>query len=54
MHGQLRRIPTEPLPDVAPDLAVEVVCAGNPARETARKSQDYYGLFTELDLQGEE
>ncbi len=36
-----RRVPTEPIPDVAPDLAVEVLSARNTAREMARKRQEY-------------
>ena len=37
-----RRVPTEPIPDVAPDLAVEVLSAGNTPGEMARKRQDYF------------
>ncbi|ETW94893.1 MAG: hypothetical protein ETSY2_48975, partial [Candidatus Entotheonella gemina] len=32
-----RRVPTVPIPDLAPDLAVEVLSAGNTPREMARK-----------------
>jgi Uma2 family endonuclease len=61
-----RRVPTEPIPDIAPDLAVEVLSAGNTAREMARKRQKYFvtgvqvvwevnlnELFGELDCRGE-
>jgi len=37
-----RRVPTEPIPDVAPDLAVEVLSAGNTPGEMARKRQEYF------------
>jgi Uma2 family endonuclease len=38
-----RRVPTEPLPDLAPDLAVEVLSVGNTPAEMARKRQEYFG-----------
>jgi len=37
-----RRVPTEPIPDLAPDLAVEVLSVGNTPGEMARKRQDYF------------
>jgi Uma2 family endonuclease len=37
-----RRVPTEPIPDLAPDLAVEVLSVGNTSGEMARKRQDYF------------
>ena len=37
-----RRVPTEPLPDVAPNLAVEVLSTSNTPREMARKRQEYF------------
>jgi Uma2 family endonuclease len=37
-----RRMPTEPIPDVVPDLAVEVLSAANTPGEMARKRQDYF------------
>jgi Uma2 family endonuclease len=43
-----RRVPTEPLPDVAPDLAVEVLSAGNTAGEMARKRQDYFAAGVQI------
>jgi len=43
-----RRVPTEPIPDVAPDLAVEVLSAGNTPGEMARKRQDYFAAGVHL------
>jgi Uma2 family endonuclease len=43
-----RRVPTEPLPDVAPDLAVEVLRVGNTPGEMARKRQDYFASGAHL------
>lgn len=43
-----RRVPTEPIPDVAPDLAVEVLSAGNTAREMARKRQEYFAAGVQV------
>jgi Uma2 family endonuclease len=43
-----RRVPTEPIPDVVPDLAVEVLSAGNTAREMARKRQDYFAAGVQV------
>ena len=37
-----RRVPIEPLPDLAPDLAVEVLSVGNIPGEMARKRQEYF------------
>ncbi len=37
-----RRIPRKPIPRLAPDLAVEVLSAGNTRREMDRKLQDYF------------
>ena len=37
-----RRIPEEPLPNVVPDLAVEVLSKSNTAREMARKRSEYF------------
>jgi Uma2 family endonuclease len=37
-----RRVPIEPLPDLAPDLAVEVLSVGNTPGEMARKRQEYF------------
>jgi Uma2 family endonuclease len=43
-----RRVPTEPIPDLAPDLAVEVLSAGNTPGEMARKRQDYFAAGVQL------
>ncbi len=43
-----RRIPSEPIPDVAPNLAVEVLSAGNTAGEMARKRQEYFDAGVQL------
>jgi len=37
-----RRIPDEPVPNLAPDLAVEVLSPGNTKKEMERKLQDYF------------
>jgi Uma2 family endonuclease len=37
-----RRRPAQPVPDLAPDLAAEVLSAGNTAAEMARKLQEYF------------
>jgi Uma2 family endonuclease len=37
-----RRIPTEPIPSLAPDLAVEIVSATNTAGEMRTKRSDYF------------
>ena len=37
-----RRIPRDPIPKLAPDLAVEVLSAGNTKKEMDRKLQDYF------------
>jgi len=42
------RVPTEPIPDVAPDLAVEVLSVGNTPGEMARKRQDYFAADVQL------
>jgi Uma2 family endonuclease len=43
-----RRVPTAPIPDLAPDLAVEVLSAGNTAREMARKRQDDFAAGAQV------
>ena len=43
-----RRVPTEPIPDVAPDLAAEVLRVGNTVREMARKRQNYFAAGVQL------
>jgi Uma2 family endonuclease len=37
-----RESPKEPIPDLAPDLAVEVLSAGNTQAEMARKVREYF------------
>ena len=37
-----RRVPRRPIPDLAPDLVVEVLSAGNTSQEMAQKLQDYF------------
>ncbi|MFN4261694.1 MAG: Uma2 family endonuclease, partial [Gemmataceae bacterium] len=36
------RVPTDPVPDLVPDLAVEVLSAGNTPAEMARKRREYF------------
>jgi Uma2 family endonuclease len=37
-----RELPAEPIPDLVPDLAVEVLSAGNTPKEMARKLREYF------------
>lgn len=37
-----RRVPEEPIPDLIPDLAIEIPCAGNSPGEMARKRREYF------------
>jgi Uma2 family endonuclease len=37
-----RRVPADPVPDLAPDLAVEVLSEGNTAAEMERKLKEYF------------
>jgi Uma2 family endonuclease len=48
-----RRVPTEPIPDLAPDLAVEVLSVGNTPGEMAHKRQDYFAPGVPLVWQGD-
>lgn len=41
-------VPTDPIGPVAPDLAVEVVSAGNPRTEIERKKNEYFDAGVEL------
>jgi Uma2 family endonuclease len=43
-----RRIPTEAIPAVFPDVAVEVLRAGNTVREMARKRQEYFAAGVQV------
>jgi hypothetical protein len=44
----LRRIPDEPIPDVAPDLAVEVLSQSNTEAEMGRKLREYFAAGVRL------
>lgn len=48
-----RRIPTEPIPHLAPDLAVEVLSPSNTPGEMARKRQDYFAAGVQVVWQVE-
>jgi Uma2 family endonuclease len=37
-----RKIPKKPIPDLSPDLAIEVLSAGNTEKEMKRKLKDYF------------
>lgn len=43
-----REYPAEPIPDLYPDLAVEVLSAGNTAEEMERKLKEYFLAGTRL------
>jgi Uma2 family endonuclease len=43
-----RRVPDEPIPDLAPDLAVEVLSENNTAEEMAIKRREYFASGTRL------
>jgi Uma2 family endonuclease len=43
-----RRLPDTPIPDVAPDLAVEVLSESNTAEEMKRKLRDYFQAGTRV------
>ena len=43
-----RRLPRQPVPDLVPDLAVEVLSEGNTPREMARKLDEYFSLGVRL------
>lgn len=43
-----RSIPRDPIPDLAPDLAVEVLSAGNTPEEMARKIDEYFAAGARL------
>lgn len=43
-----RAIPKEPIPDLVPDLAVEVLSEGNTAREISRKVDEYFAAGVRL------
>ncbi len=43
-----RRVPSDPIPALAPNLAVEVLSAGNTPGEMARKRQEYFSAGVRL------
>jgi Uma2 family endonuclease len=43
-----RRVPREPIPDLSPDLAVEVLSESNTADEMARKRREYFAAGVRL------
>lgn len=43
-----RRLPRQAIPDLVPDLAVEVLSEGNTPREMARKLDEYFALGVQL------
>ncbi len=47
-HLPERRLPTEALPDLTPDLAVEILSEGNTPGEMDRKLRDYFFSGTRL------
>jgi len=43
-----RHVPREPIPDLAPDLAVEILSKGNTPKEMERKLDDYFKANVKL------
>jgi Uma2 family endonuclease len=43
-----RKLPSEPIPNLAPDLAIEVLSAGNTEGEMQRKLRDYFAAGVRL------
>jgi len=43
-----RELPAEPIPDLVPDLAVEVLSEGNTAEEMRRKLREYFNVGVRL------
>lgn len=43
-----RRLPRQAIPDLVPDLAVEILSAGHTPREMARKLDEYFALGVQL------
>jgi Uma2 family endonuclease len=37
-----RKLPAEPIPDLVPDLAIEILSAGNTKKEMQRKLREYF------------
>jgi Uma2 family endonuclease len=42
------RVPTQPIPDLSPDLAIEVLSASNTRAEMERKTREYFESGTTL------
>lgn len=42
------KLPNDPIPNLVPDLAVEVLSRGNPAREMERKRREYFDAGVRL------
>ena len=47
-HFPNRKLPDEPIPQLAPDLAIEVLSEGNTEREMQRKLRDYFAAGVRL------
>jgi Uma2 family endonuclease len=47
-HFPNRKLPRRPIPDLAPDLAVEVISENNTAAEMERKLQEYFTAGVQL------
>jgi Uma2 family endonuclease len=47
-HFPNRELPAEPIPNLVPDLAVEVLSKGNTAKEMRRKLFDYFAAGVRL------
>jgi Uma2 family endonuclease len=43
-----RKVPSEPIPHLAPDLAIEVLSKGNTKKEMARKRREYFKAGVQL------
>ena len=43
-----RKVPVEPIPDLVPDLAIEVLSEGNTPAEMARKCREYFAAGVRL------
>jgi Uma2 family endonuclease len=48
VHFPDRELPSEPIPRLVPDLAVEVLSSSNTAQEMSRKLQEYFVAGTQL------
>jgi Uma2 family endonuclease len=47
-HFPQRKLPRDPIPAIAPDLAVEVLSSGNTPAEMERKLREYFQAGTRL------